>query len=77
METQGACGQCKKDQLPPKGAVQIGDTVASVVTVGRGYDKTAYSLSQCAKCGSVWLTYVDSGAGGHGTFHVRLTRDYF
>lgn len=28
-------------------------------------------------CGSVWTKYVDSGAGGHGTFWMRLTAGLF
>jgi uncharacterized C2H2 Zn-finger protein len=42
-----------------------------------GHDRTDYYFLQCPTCGSVWMNYRDSGAGGHGDFWERLTKKYF
>ena len=77
MESKGACVECSKDQSPPKNSKAIGEKVSVVSYAGRGYNEAAHSFSQCARCGSVWLTSTDSGAGGHGTLHRRLTKDLY
>jgi hypothetical protein len=46
-------------------------------SVGRGKDETGHEFTQCDECGSVWMTYIDSGAGGHGRFHRRLTKGFY
>jgi uncharacterized protein with PIN domain len=71
-----ACNVCSKDQTPPHLA-PIGRPVVIRTSVGRGHDQTEHTFSQCEECGSVWVKYVDSGAGGHGTFWKRLTAGLF
>ena len=80
MKSSGTCNHCKEAEAAnaiPKSAAPIGEEVVIRVAMGHGHDQTAHSFSQCAECGSVWVTYVDSGAGGHGRFHRRLTKDLF
>lgn len=80
MKSSGTCNLCKKAEAAndiPMSAAPIGQEVAIRVAMGHGHDQTAYSFSQCAECGSVWVTYVDSGAGGHGRFHRCLTKELF
>lgn len=77
MITSRKCKECIRAQRPPDGAVLIGDTVIVETPVKRGYDQTSYAFSQCTTCGSVWVTYRDSGAGGQGTFHRCLTATLF
>jgi hypothetical protein len=77
MNSKGSCEECRTGNIPPTGAQSIGDPVAIGTAVGRGYDQTEHRFSQCKSCGSVWVTYEDSGAGGHGTFHKRLTAGLF
>lgn len=55
----------------------IGDSVSHEIQVGRGHDRTDFYFLQCPTCGSVWMNYKDSGAGGHGDFWERLTKKYF
>ena len=80
MNSTGACPEClAADQANdlPAAAAPIGEQVTIRVAVGRGHDTTDHTFHQCAHCGSVWVTYVDSGAGGHGRFHRRLTANLF
>lgn len=80
MKSFGTCEQCKKAEATnslPATIKSIGEEVVIRMVIGRGHDQTAHSFGQCAECGSIWVTYVDSGAGGHGRFHRRLTKDLF
>lgn len=80
MISSGSCDCCKKakeTKTLPETAKSVGDEVVIRTTIGRGYDQTAHSFSQCSEYGSVWVTLVDSGAGGHGRFHRCLTSDLF
>ncbi|WDD90331.1 hypothetical protein Bsp3421_000156 (plasmid) [Burkholderia sp. FERM BP-3421] len=71
-----ACNSCSKEQTT-KQLQPIGRQVTIATSVGRGHDQTDFAFAQCEKCGSVWVKYVDSGAGGHGTFWKRLTAGLF
>lgn len=74
IESKGKCAQCADTAKgPPGDAAEIGQRVVSTIRLDRGSDETEYSFRQCPRCGSVWMTYTDSGAGGHGRFHKRLT----
>lgn len=75
MKSKGACEDCRGGK--PVELQAVGETVVLERTVGRGYDSTTYSFSQCRACGSVWTKFEDSGAGGHGTFKRRLTETLF
>ncbi len=80
MKSSGTCNHCKEAEAAngiPRNAAPIGEEVVIRVAMGHGHDQTEHSFSQCAECGSVWVTYVDSGAGGHDRFHRRLTKDLF
>jgi DNA-directed RNA polymerase subunit M/transcription elongation factor TFIIS len=80
MNSSGTCSSCRNAEVAkviPETANAIGDEVVISTTVGRGYDQTVHTFYQCADCGSVWVTYVESGAGGHGRFHERLTKSLF
>jgi signal recognition particle GTPase len=80
VNSTGACKECREAEAAkriPETVKVIGEEVVIDTRVGRGYDQTAHSFHQCANCGSVWVTYVDSGAGGHGRFHERLTKSFF
>lgn len=55
----------------------IGEPVRVDTRFGRGTDSTAFKFFQCRECGSIWMEYEDSGAGGHGTFTKRLTEGFF
>lgn len=80
MDSAGVCENCRAAEAAnaiPRDVRPIGEPVRRRVAIGRGHDQTEHFFSQCAKCGSVWVSYVDSGAGGHGRFHRRLTRDLF
>jgi len=81
MNSSGKCIHCKAAALSsntlPKSLKSIGQSVMISTTIGRGHDQTLYKFFQCPDCGSVWMAYADSGAGGHGTFHRCLTGDQF
>ena len=80
MNSVGACDECRNADNQndiPETVSNIGDRVVIRTAVGRGHDQTEHIFGQCSTCGSVWVTYIDSGAGGHGRFHRRLTRDLF
>lgn len=80
MHSSGTCEHCRKAEAAkdlPKTVKSIAEDVIIRTIVGRGHDQTAHTFGQCAECGSIWVTYVDSGAGGHGRFHRRLTKDLF
>jgi hypothetical protein len=80
MKSSGTCNHCKEAEAAntiPKSAAPIGEEVVVRTAMGRGHDQTAHFFSQYADCGSVWVTYVDGGVGGHGRFHRRLTKDLF
>jgi hypothetical protein len=80
MDSKGQCDECQsaeKGGSTPKAAKTIGQNVILGQSVGRGYDQTEYEFFQCPTCGSVWTTYADSGAGGHGRFSRRLTKGLF
>lgn len=80
MLSAGACGRCReadKSNRLPDTASQIGDEVSFTTAIGAGHDSTDHTFHQCKDCGSVWVKYVDSGAGGHGRFTRRLTASLF
>lgn len=80
MNSSGTCALCKDAKAVghlPDSATPIGQKVIIRAKFGRGHDQTTHTFSQCAKCGSVWVTTVDGGAGGHGYFNGRLTKDLF
>ncbi|MBK9160066.1 MAG: hypothetical protein IPM27_00600 [Nitrosomonadales bacterium] len=80
MKSTGSCEYCKKavaEKALPETAKPIGDDVIIRTAIGRGHDQTAHNFSQCSECGSVWVSLVDSGAGGHGRFHRCLTTGLF
>lgn len=71
-----ACKPCSENQKPPR-LTPIGRSVVITTSFGSGHDHTEHFFSQCDECGSVWVKYVDSGAGGHGRFWKRLTAGLF
>lgn len=80
MESNGACYSCRSSDVSRRLHDQIksiGDDVLIITKVGRGKDRTEHIFFQCINCGSVWVKLVDSGAGGHGLFFQRLTKDLF
>jgi hypothetical protein len=80
IETQGACSDCKapdSSRKPHAALVVFGNRVVDISTVGRGHEQTDYTFMQCSQCGSVWVKYQDSGAGGHGRFMKRLTAELY
>lgn len=80
MQSSGTCNDCKETEAAnaiPKSTTPIGEEVVIRVTMGRSHDQTTHSFSQCVECGSVWVTYVDSGAGGHNRFYQCLTKNLF
>jgi hypothetical protein len=80
MNSSGSCNYCKKareGKSLPETATPIGVSVKIQTTIGRGYEQTAHNFTQCTECGSVWVTLVESGDGGHGRFHRCLTSDLF
>lgn len=80
MKSLGGCDLCKEAEAAnvlPNSVTSIGQEVVIRVAIGRGHDQTAHSFSQCGECGSVWVSYVDSGVGGHGRFHRCLTKNLF
>lgn len=80
MKSSGSCDYCKKaatEKGIPETAKPIGDAVVIRTSIGRGHDQTDHNFSQCSECGSVWVTLIDSGAGGHGRFYRCLTSDLF
>ncbi len=80
MKSSGTCDYCKKataENNLPETAKAIGDEVVIRTGIGRGHDQTAHNFTQCLECGSVWVTLVDSGAGGHSRFHHCLTKGLF
>jgi hypothetical protein len=80
MKSSGSCDQCRKavaENDIPKTVKPTGESVVIRTSIGRGHDQTDHEFTQCAECGSIWLTIVDSGAGGHGRFHHCLTRKFF
>jgi|HubBroStandDraft_5_1064220.scaffolds.fasta_scaffold01051_3 hypothetical protein len=75
-----ACNDCQQSAPSAehrKVLKPIGETVTSEIRLKRGHDQTDYYFLQCPTCGSVWMNYRDSGAGGHGDFWDRLTKKYF
>jgi len=75
-----ACSDCQASTSIPKHwntLVPIGKNVSSEIAIGRGHDRTDFYFFQCPMCGSVWMNYEDSGAGGHGNFWERLTKKFF
>lgn len=80
MKSSGSCDYCKKaatEKGIPETAKPIGDAVVIRTSIGRGHDQTDHNFFQCSECGSVWVTLIDSGAGGHGRFHRCLTSELF
>jgi hypothetical protein len=80
VNSTGVCGECLAAEHMnhlPGAVVAIGDDVSIRVAVGRGHDTTVHSFHQCENCGSIWVQYSDSGAGGHGRFIRRLTAGLF
>jgi len=78
MESNGTCTAChaKNGGAAPQWK-QIGEPVKTTIQLGKGHDDTDHTFYQCWICGSVWVRYSDSGAGGHGTFYKRLTESLF
>ena len=80
IQTQGTCSDCKRMETHNNlhtALSAIGTRVTDEVILGRGNDRTNYRFLQCSLCGSVWVKYDDSGAGGHGHFLKRLTADLY
>lgn len=80
MKSSGTCKHCieaENAKILPKNVTVIGEDVVIGTSVGRGFDETTYSFAQCNECGSIWVQYNDSGAGGHGRFQKRLTKGLF
>ena len=81
IHSKGTCQACKAadGNMPRQETVeQIGNQVFTESIVGRGTDRTDYSFFQCKQCGSIWLNYEESGAGGHGgPWWKRLTKEFF
>lgn len=80
MISEGKCEHCR--QALAKGALhdaleEIGKDVLIRQKIGKGHDQTVHRFAQCKACGSLWVTLIDSGAGGHGRFHRCLTNDLF
>lgn len=80
MNSAGTCQEClgadTTNRLPDN-VTAIGENVTIRVAVGRGHDTTDHTFHQCRHCGSVWVEYRDSGAGGRGRFTRRLTSTLF
>jgi hypothetical protein len=79
MKSKGRCENCKKEPFTLLGAdmKSIGESVVIENPVGRGYDQTTHNFCQCTICGSIWVKYVDRGAGGRGNFLRCLTSALF
>lgn len=77
MNSRGTCAECRSEAPKSKKWKAVGEPVVCRVSVGRGYDQTEHSFYQCSECGSLWVKYEDSEAGGHGTFRKRLTEGLF
>ncbi len=71
INNQNNCDSCKKDHFP-ENRQTIGSPVYHEISIGRGYDRTEYYYYQCLDCGSIWKMVVDSGAGGHGKYYVKI-----
>ena len=76
MQTNGKCNSCKNAQIPSN-SKGIGEDVYHEMAIGKGYDRTDFKFFQCLDCGSIWVQYKDSGAGGHGNFSKNLTNKLF
>jgi hypothetical protein len=73
-----ACSNCLASNTENRKAlIPIGESAASEIKLKRGHDRTDYYFFQCPTCGSVWMNYRDSGAGGHGDFWECLTKKFF
>jgi hypothetical protein len=75
-----ACKDCQASRPSlehGKVLAPIGESVTCEIKLKSGHDRTDYYFLQCPTCGSVWMNYRDSGAGGHGDFWERLTKKYF
>ncbi len=74
MKTTGTCTQCRSASSKSDTWNAIGENVVCETAMGRGYAQTEYRFFQCAQCGSVFVEYEDSGAGGRGKFIQHLTK---
>jgi hypothetical protein len=80
MKSDKACEKCVAADSAngtPETAKPIGEEVTIRHSMSSGHMQTDHAFLQCSACGSVWVTYEDSGAGGHGRFSRRLTKDLF
>jgi hypothetical protein len=74
VQSDGPCKACSWGIHP--GLTPIGTEVVKAGAVAPGYDRTTFQFAQCGTCGSVWMTYTESGAGRQDAMNVRLTRDF-
>jgi predicted RNA-binding Zn-ribbon protein involved in translation (DUF1610 family) len=73
---KGTCDECGKDIFPIN-SQQIGKSVISTFSVGRGSVTTEYQHFQCLNCGSIWQKEEERGAGGHNRSKIRLTKGIY
>lgn len=54
----------------------IGTPVVKGSAFAPGYERTRFEFGQCKLCGSLWMTYTESGPGRDDPVRLCLTRGW-
>ncbi len=74
VQVDGPCRACEigsHSRFTP-----IGKPVVKASTFAPGYERTRFEFGQCEICGSIWMTYTESGPGRDDPVRVCLTRGW-
>lgn len=74
VQNDGPCKACQAGRHERFAAV--GKPVVKATAFAPGYERTRFEFGQCEVCGSLWMTYTESGPGRDDKVRICLTRGW-